>query len=287
MKSAPPRARLPIFPRYRIRFVPRMLRSAPPLRRGAPLIRGPSQRIVGPGSAARRQEALRCVRDTTTLRLEALQQKSPARWGDRARPLSGRRCGCPDNSFRQDCTLLDHLNDAARTRFDQHGPAVHHGVAIGCDAEGLRHVVVRDAGFRQHAAHDHAIWNSVIWHALAHDVFTERRALVDSDGVDIVVDDYAAAAHGARGDLGLRLRRDRCTDGARDRCNGKYLVPHDQLPCDDARRLAPARNPTQFIARGIVPKTMRFHPLQFSASFACAGTHCSDKRLLSWNFAWG
>jgi len=65
-----------------------MLRSAPPLRRGALLIRGLSQRFVGPGSAAQRQEALRRVRDTNTgLRLEAVQQKSPARWGgNRARP---------------------------------------------------------------------------------------------------------------------------------------------------------------------------------------------------------
>jgi hypothetical protein len=55
--------------------------------------------------------------------------------------------------------------------------------------------------------------------------------------------------------------------------------------CDDARRFAPARNPTQFIARGIVPGNNGFHPLQFSASFASAGTHCSDKRLLSWNCA--
>jgi hypothetical protein len=38
-----------------------------------------------------------------------------------------------------------------------------------------------------------------------------------------------------------------------------------KLLCDDARRLAPARNPSQFIPRGIVPKKMRFHPLQFSA----------------------
>jgi len=43
-----------------------MLRSAPPLRRGALLIRGLSQRFVGPGSAAQRQEALRRVRDTNT-----------------------------------------------------------------------------------------------------------------------------------------------------------------------------------------------------------------------------
>jgi hypothetical protein len=57
--------------------------------------------------------------------------------------------------------------------------------------------------------------------------------------------------------------------------------------CDDARRFAPAHNLTQFIARGVVPGKNRFHPVQFSASFACAGTHCSDKRLLSWNSAWG
>src|SRR5664279_733794 len=68
-------------------------------------------------------------------------------------------------------TLLDHLNDAARARFDQHGLAVHDGVAIGRDAVGLRHVVIGDAGFGQHAADDHAIRNSVVRHPFAHDVF--------------------------------------------------------------------------------------------------------------------
>src|SRR4051812_3056241 len=41
--------------------------------------------------------------------------------------------------------LLDHLNDAAGARLDQHGLAVDHGVAIGRGAIGLRHVVIGDA----------------------------------------------------------------------------------------------------------------------------------------------
>jgi hypothetical protein len=36
--------------------------------------------------------------------------------------------------------------------------------------------------------------------------------------------------------------------------------------------LRPARNPTQFIPRGIVPGTRRFQPLQFSAFCLRAGT---------------
>ena len=44
----------------------------------------------------------------------------------RAHPLARR----PDQSFRR-LRSIDHLNDATRARFDQHGLAVHHGVAIG------------------------------------------------------------------------------------------------------------------------------------------------------------
>jgi hypothetical protein len=39
-----------------------------------------------------------------------------------------------------------------------------------------------------------------------------------------------------------------------------------KLLCDDARRLAPARNAIQFIARGNVPGTTRIALVQFSAS---------------------
>jgi hypothetical protein len=39
---------------------------------------------------------------------------------------------------------------------------------------------------------------------------------------------------------------------------------------DDARRLASARNPSQFISAGIVPRNMRLPPLQFSAFLAGA-----------------
>src|SRR3981189_1458420 len=114
--------------------------------------------------------------------------------------------------------LLDDLNDAAGTRFDQYGPTVHYGVAIGGDAKSLRHVVIGNAGLRQHAANDHAIGNDVVRHMLANDVFAERRPLFDGDAIDIVVDDHSAAAHNPDA---LRLRCERRTEGARDRCNGK------------------------------------------------------------------
>jgi hypothetical protein len=41
----------------------------------------------------------------------------------------------------------------------------------------------------------------------------------------------------------------------------------------DAERFAPAGNPTQFIARLIVPGTMPFASLQFSAFLRGGGTH--------------
>jgi len=84
----------------------------------------------------------------------------------------------------------------------------------------------------------------------------------------------------------LRLRRDRRTDDARDGCYGKYLVPHDQLPCDDARRLTPARNAIQFISRGNVPGTTRIALLQFSAS-SRALELIEVASALSWNQARG
>jgi hypothetical protein len=40
----------------------------------------------------------------------------------------------------------------------------------------------------------------------------------------------------------------------------------------DAERLAPPRNPSQFIARDIVPRKAQLRTLQFSAFFAGAGT---------------
>src|SRR6202035_2761395 len=90
-------------------------------------------------------------------------------------------------------TLLDHLDDAARARFDQHGPAVDHGVAIGRDAVLLRDVVIGDAGFRQHAADDDAVRNGVGRHPLANDIFAERRPLVDRDAIGFAADDHRAA----------------------------------------------------------------------------------------------
>src|SRR4051812_50057222 len=42
-------------------------------------------------------------------------------------------------------TLVHHLDDAPRARLDQHGLAVHDGVAIGGGAETLRHVIIGHA----------------------------------------------------------------------------------------------------------------------------------------------
>jgi len=63
----------------------------------------------------------------------------------------------------------------------------------------------------------------------------------------------------------LRLCRERYADRGRDRCNGKYPVPHDLLLRDDARRPMPACIPTQFMLRGIVPIKMQLRVRQFSA----------------------
>src|SRR5439155_15272701 len=125
----------------------------------------------------------------------------------------------PDGSFRSlllahdlstltDHALLHDLNDAARTRLDQHGLAVHHGVAVGRGAEGLRHVIIGHAIFRQHAADDHAIRNRVAGNVLTHDIFAERRTLVDRDADVVVADDHTFAADDPDG---LRLRRERHT----------------------------------------------------------------------------
>src|SRR4051812_27948881 len=89
-------------------------------------------------------------------------EKNPARGGNRAGlscPVVNSRtsaCAAPGLTV-QALRLINHLNDATRTRFDQYCLAVHHGVAIGRRGIGLRHVVIGNAGFRQHAADDHAI----------------------------------------------------------------------------------------------------------------------------------
>jgi hypothetical protein len=50
------------------------------------------------------------------------------------------------------------------------------------------------------------------------------------------------------------------------------LFRMSQLLRDDARQLAPARNPIQFIAPSIVPRKWRSHSRPFLAFFAGAGT---------------
>src|SRR6202012_3473054 len=176
--------------------------------------------------------------------------------------MSGRRCGRPDTAFRR---LLDYLNDPARTRFDQYGPTVHNGVTIGRDAEALRHVVISHAAFRQHTADDNAIRNGIDRDMFAHDIVMKRRALIGRDAVDVAVDNDAAVTHDADGVL--CVRRDRRAHRGRDRRDSQYLVPHIRLLRDDACRLATARKPTQFIARGIVPKKLRVLLLRVLAIF--------------------
>ena len=97
--------------------------------------------------------------------------------------------------------LFDHLDDAARARFHQHGLAIHQRVAIGCDAEGLRNVVIGDAGFRQHAADDYAILNEdlvVAVSQVAAILEAEARRVSRQDGLPGFIDrlrrDVIAAA---------------------------------------------------------------------------------------------
>src|SRR4029453_6769296 len=110
-------------------------------------------------------------------------------------------CRRPDQPFRGSW-LIDHLNDATRSWFDQYGLAIHHGVAIGRCAERLRHVVIGYAGFRQHRTNDHALGDRIIRHPLAHDIFTEGRTPVGGDPF-VFTDDHRAASDDARGDRAL------------------------------------------------------------------------------------
>src|ERR1700722_646364 len=237
------------------------------------------------GPCFRRDDIERFARSLSTPGMTAYlsSKEKPRPVRETGRGLCVRSAAAATGQFVQAVNLLDHLNDTARTWVDQHGSAVHHRVAVGRDGIGLRHVVIGDAGFRQHAAHDHAIRNRVIRHALAHDIFAERRTLIDGDAIDVVIDDHVAATNHAGGDRALRLRRDWRADGARDRDNGKYPASHPQLLCDDARPLAPARNCIQFIAPSIVPRKGRSHTRPFLAFFACIGTRRSRARLLSGN----
>ncbi len=69
---------------------------------------------------------------------ERKKQKPRPGGGDRTGPACPERhLRVPDN-LRRVVALLDHLDDAARAGFDQHGTAVHHGVAIRRHAERLR-----------------------------------------------------------------------------------------------------------------------------------------------------
>src|SRR5436853_2181057 len=173
MKFELPLVQLRIFRRYRTSFAPWILRSA-------------------------------LLRDTH-------KQESPARRETGRGQMSD--CRCDSGRSFQAGGLLDHLNDPARTRFDQDRTAVHYGVTIWRDAERLRHVVIGDADVRQHGTDNNSLRNGVSRHALANDVFAERRALIDGDTLR-VANDHRAAANYTRGDHTLRLRRKRCADRA-------------------------------------------------------------------------
>src|ERR1700693_5103277 len=134
-----------------------------------------------------------CATHSTSSR-GTTETKKPRPAGAAGRGLLVRLAAAAVRTRMPGACLLHHLNDAARARFDQHGLAVHHGVAIGRGTVGLRHVVHGDAGFRQHGAYDYAIRNGVSRYAFAHNVFAECRALIDGDTVDVLVDDDAAAA---------------------------------------------------------------------------------------------
>jgi hypothetical protein len=60
-------------------------------------------------------------------------------------------------------SLVDHLNDAARARFDQHGFAVHHSVAVRRGAERLRHVIEGHAALGQDRADNDATRSRTIY----------------------------------------------------------------------------------------------------------------------------
>src|SRR5437899_12879886 len=105
MKSAPPPARSLIFPRYRIeccrhpeeRAVARVSKDGPRAR--TVILRGSPRVGLAPQDN------------------DCTKQKPRPAGGPGEALTSGRRCGCPDNAVSQNCTLLDHMNDAAGTRF--------------------------------------------------------------------------------------------------------------------------------------------------------------------------
>ncbi len=112
----------------------------------------------------------RRARSRTSRRFRTSQRKAPPGGGYRTR-LSSRTRAISNASSGLSRSgaygLVDHLNDTAAARLDQHGLAVHDGVAVRRAAETLRHVVIGHAGFGQGGADHDAIGNREGRHTLA------------------------------------------------------------------------------------------------------------------------
>ena len=198
------------------------------------------------------------------------KDKSPARRGrpDGAFGVRKAPLRAPGQLVQAVEPLIDQLNDAAGVRIDQHGLSVHHGVAMGRLGDALRHVVIGNAGVRQHGADHDPIRDREFRNLLTNDIFAERRPLSGADAIRFG-DDDGVAARGARGGFALRLRRDRCADGADDGRNGEYPVPHEQLLRVMHAGFA-ARNPYPIHRarhRSCKRRVKRGFPLQFFAVF--------------------
>src|SRR5665213_1358780 len=77
--------------------------------------------------------------------------------------------------------LFDDLDDAAGARIDQHGAAVHDGVAVIVDAVFGRHLVIGDPVLRQDGADPDVLAIRIGRTVLFHHIAVEARALVDAE----------------------------------------------------------------------------------------------------------
>jgi hypothetical protein len=91
------------------------------------------------------------------------------------------------NSIR--LTLLDHLNDAARSGVDQNRPVIDDRITIFADAILGWNVIVGDACFRKHCAHPYIPFVAVRGPAFFDDVMTEARTLIGAENASHTTDD--------------------------------------------------------------------------------------------------
>jgi hypothetical protein len=77
--------------------------------------------------------------------------------------------------------LLDDLDNAAGTRFDQNRAAIYNRVTIVPDAVFLRHVVIGDAVFRQHRANADVLAILVRRTSLLDNIAAKAGALIDAE----------------------------------------------------------------------------------------------------------